>query len=48
MSIDTKLNIHSNNDKQNKYKIVILGLDPGIQGFFNINMKDFKFLNNNE
>ena len=31
------------NDEQNKYRIVILGLDPGIQGFFNINTKDIKF-----
>jgi hypothetical protein len=33
------------NDKQKQpFKIVILGLDPGIQGVSNLNTKDPKFL----
>jgi len=36
---------HCRNDKQKQsVKIVILGLDPGIQTVFNFNTKDTKFL----
>ena len=33
-----------NDEQRQTVKIVILGLDPGIQGLFNINTKDTKFI----